>query len=217
MLLVALSGRFAPNSSVDTHGHLHPGGLSADPSEWTAESLARERLDAVCLFRSPLFQVSDVDAAMLAREFAAGGPNAALVAQMLGPNVGALTSGSAASATLALNAIVRGQPYFSKLVHLDRLGGPAAARLALAQARTSDTQAVGAYWMFLNRAALQAMFPGGTRASWNRSQEITDEYLARYPWYDPLVAASEKREWLTPPGPGAGRVRCLLLAPPNHR
>jgi hypothetical protein len=214
MLLVALSGRFAPNSTVDTHGHLHSNGLPSDPSEWTAESLARAQLDAVCLFRSPVFQQIDVDAGLLAREFAAGGPNVALLAQILGPNVGALTSGSAQSAASALNAIVLGQPRFAMLVHLDRLGGPPAIRTVLAQARAPNTGAAGAGWMYLDRAALQGMFPAGTRASWRYSEEISDEYLARYSWYAELMATGGARSWLTPsPGQGAGRVRCLLLAP----
>jgi hypothetical protein len=140
-----------------------------------------------------------------------------LVAQTLGPNVGALTTGSAGSATLALNAIVRGQPYFAKLVHLDRLGGPSSLRLALAQARTDAARSEGSRWMFLNRAALQGIFPRGTRASWNYSQDVTDESLARYSWYVTLSAASGRREWLTPTGEGAGRVRCLLLAAPPEK
>jgi hypothetical protein len=216
MLLVALSGRFAPNSSVDTHGHVHPDGLSIDPSEWTPERLVRAQLDAICLFRSPFFEAGDVDAAAVAREIHTGGPNAALVARMLGPNAGALSSGSAKLATLALNAIVRGQPYFAKLVHLDRLAGPAPARRMLAQLRTAGADRESVHWMFLNRAALQGIFPDGTRESWSYSQGITDDYLVRYPWYDALSAWSGNGGWLTPPaGQGAGRVRCLLVAPPG--
>jgi hypothetical protein len=211
MLLVALSGRFAPNGTIDTHGHLHPG-LSADPSEWTDASLTRAKLDAVCLFRSPLFQSIDVDPLALAREVRAGGPNVALVAQLLGPNAGALASGSREDATLALNALVRGNPRFSRAVDLRRLSGPPMVRTVLSQGRAPGAPEMPADWMHLNRAALQGMFPAGTRRSWDHSQEISDEHLARYAWYAPLVATSGARAWLTPPaGQGAERVRCLLL------
>ena len=209
MLLVSLSGRFAPNSTVDTHGHVHPGSLSADPSDWTAEQLAAEA-DTVCLFRSPFFQSIDIDAAALARELAAGGPNAVLVARVLGSDVRVLASGSPADGALGLNAIVRWQPRFAEFVSVERLGGPPEVRKTVTRARSNGA---GIDWMYADRAALQGTFPAGTRASWVYSEGIAVENIARHAWYEPLMRGRDAGEWLAPPAnEGSDRVRCLRLA-----
>jgi hypothetical protein len=72
--------------------------------------------------------------------------------------------------------------------------------------------------MYDDRAALQGTFPAGTRASWQHSEGIAVEYLARYPWYEEVMRGREDSDWLDPPaGGGAGRVRCLRLAPAASR